>query len=106
LDRHLNTAALICFWLVAISCFRLLLEPKCARITTARGEGGTGHSDSAAFVCLAERALRCLGDVATGAKPITMWRDRDAAWTDVVMGFARRSVENQEQKRKMYQEYR
>ncbi len=88
LDRYLNTAALILLlvssdFLASDYCYGTDMQRALQR-----------HAAKEAQVipillrsCVWQSApFATLETLPTGAKPITMWRDRDAAWTDVVMG--------------------
>ncbi|HEU5376412.1 MAG TPA: CHAT domain-containing protein [Ktedonobacteraceae bacterium] len=87
LDRHLNTAALILLlvssdFLASDYCYGTEMQRALQR-----------HAAKEAHVipillrpCAWQNApFANLEMLPTGAKPITQWRDRDAAWTDVVM---------------------
>lgn len=88
LDRHFNTAALILLlvssdFLASDSCYGTEMQRALQR-----------HAAQEAQVipvllrsCVWQNApFGMLEVLPTGATPITMWHDRDAAWTDVVMG--------------------
>lgn len=91
LDRHLNTASLILLlissdFLASDYCYgtemrRALQRHEAKEALVIPILLRSCHWQSAPFA-----ALQVLP---TGAKPITMWRDRDAAWTDVVTGIRR-----------------
>ncbi len=91
LDRHLNTASLIL--LLVSSDF--LASDYCYGTEMRRAlQRHEAHEAQVIPIllrsCNWQRApFAALQVLPTGAKPITMWHDRDAAWTNVVMGIRR-----------------
>jgi hypothetical protein len=88
LDRHLNTASLILLlvssdFLASDYCYGTEMQRALQRHAAKEAQVIPILLRSCVWQSAPFAALEMLP---TGAKPITMWRDRDAAWTDVVMG--------------------
>lgn len=87
LDRHLNTAALILLlvssdFLASDYCYGTEMQ----RALQRHAAGEAQVIPILLRSCVWQGApFAGLEMVPTGAKPITLWRDRDAAWTGVVM---------------------
>jgi len=91
LDRHLNTASLILLlvssdFLASDYCYGTEMRRALQRHEANEAQVIPILVRSCAWQSAPFATLEVLP---TGAKPITMWRDRDAAWTDVVMGIRR-----------------
>ncbi|MEO6892854.1 MAG: CHAT domain-containing protein [Ktedonobacteraceae bacterium] len=88
LDRHLNTAALILLlvssdFLASDYCYGTEMQRALQRHEAHEAQVIPILLRSCVWQSAPFAALEVLP---TGAKPITMWRDRDDAWTNVVMG--------------------
>src|SRR6266496_1708073 len=88
LDRHLDTAALILLlissdFLASEYCYGVEMQRALQRCAVKEAQVIPILLRSCVWQSAPFAALEMLP---TGAKPITMWRDRDAAWTNVVMG--------------------
>lgn len=91
LDRHLNTSALILLlvssdFLASDYCYGTEMRRALQRHAAREAQVIPILLRSCVWQNAPFAALEVLP---TGAKPITLWRDRDAAWTDVVMGIRR-----------------
>lgn len=88
LDSHLNTATLILLlvssdFLASDYCYGTEMQRALQRHAAKEAQVIPILLRSCVWQSMPFAALEVLP---TGAKPITMWRDRDAAWTNVVMG--------------------
>ncbi|HEY0757585.1 MAG TPA: CHAT domain-containing protein [Ktedonobacteraceae bacterium] len=91
LDRHLQAAALILLlvssdFLASDYCYGMEMQ----RALQRHKAGEAQVIPILLRACVWESTpFAPLEALPTGARPITLWRDRDAAWTDVVLGIRR-----------------